>query len=139
MPRSKAQTSAENGKKGGRPVGTTGIKHQSTITKEQARDAVRSLVIDKLRPLVEAQIAHASGLSYVVGRERTSGKFVKLTQQQVEDTINGTDDQFVMLEVWQKEPSVQAFSDLLNRALDKPKEQEQEHSITGTIEVKWKG
>jgi hypothetical protein len=39
-----------------------------------------------------------------------------------------------IIEIWEKEPSVAAFTDLLNRALDKPQEQVQEFKITGDDE-----
>ena len=45
--------------------------------------------------------------------------------------INPDHDQ---VEIWAKDPSVQAFSDLLNRAIDKPKEQPQELQHSGSIE-----
>jgi hypothetical protein len=38
----------------------------------------------------------------------------------------GDDEEII--EVWEKDPSVQAYTDLLNRALDKPAEQVQ---VTG--------
>ena len=34
-----------------------------------------------------------------------------------------------------KDPSIQAFTDLLNRALDKPKEQEQDINLHGSVDV----
>lgn len=88
--------------------------HQSTITKAEARDAVRAMVIAKLAPMVDAQIEHAQGLKYLVTRDKKTGKFIRvgpaMAGQVGEETI----------EVWEKDPSVQAFTDLLNRALDKP-------------------
>ena len=54
----------------------------------------------------------------------------KLTKEQFDKLIeSGEDDATERLEVWEKDPSVQAFTDLLNRALDKPKEQEQEAAL----------
>ena len=38
-----------------------------------------------------------------------------------------------IIEVWEKDPSIHAFSDLMNRALDKPKEQVLEVNIQGDI------
>lgn len=35
-----------------------------------------------------------------------------------------------IVEIWEKEPSVQAFADLINRALDKPKEPEIEIRVS---------
>lgn len=103
-----------------------GSKHKTTLAKEAARELVRTLVTAQLEPLIQAQLAHASGLKYLVTRDKKTGKFVRVTEAMArvsegEETI----------EVWEKEPSVQAFTDLLNRALDKPKEQEQELKITG--------
>ncbi len=37
--------------------------------------------------------------------------------------------------IYAKDPSIQAFTDLMNRALDKPKEQKQEVEITGEPEL----
>jgi hypothetical protein len=39
-----------------------------------------------------------------------------------------------LVEAWEKDPSVQAFQSLLDRALDRPKEQEQTIKITGDDE-----
>jgi hypothetical protein len=35
----------------------------------------------------------------------------------------------VVIEVWTKDPSTQAFTDLMNRAIDKPKEQRQQIGV----------
>ena len=40
-----------------------------------------------------------------------------------------------IIEVWEKDPNVQAFTDLMSRALDKPKEQEQEIKLTGSEDL----
>ncbi len=37
------------------------------------------------------------------------------------------------MEVWEKDPSIHAFSDLMNRALDKPKEQVLELNVKSDI------
>jgi hypothetical protein len=36
-----------------------------------------------------------------------------------------------------KDPSVQSFTDLMNRALDKPKEQEQEIDLHAELVLRW--
>ncbi len=38
-----------------------------------------------------------------------------------------------IIEVWEKDPSIHAFTDLMNRALDKPKEQVLEVNVKGDI------
>ena len=76
-------------------------------------------------------MSHAVGLKYLVVRDKKSGKFVRvgeaLARQSEAETI----------EVWEKDPSVQAFTDLMNRALDKPAEALQQHAVSGTIAFRW--
>jgi hypothetical protein len=115
-----------------------GGKNASTITKEAAREVVRQAVIAAMTPMLEAQIKHATGLKYLVTRENGTGKFIKVTEAMAAAWDEDEEKQPI-IEVWEKEPSVQAFTDLLNRALDKPKEQEQEHSVSGTFVIKWEG
>jgi hypothetical protein len=42
------------------------------------------------------------------------------------------------IEVWEKDPSVQAFMDLMNRTLDMPAKPAEAVEHTGSIEVKWR-
>lgn len=114
--------------------GTKYGPQQETITKEQAREAVRTLVIAQLAPLVAAQIANANGLKYLVTRDKKTGKFIRVTEAMAKLKA-GEDEETI--EVWEKDPSVQAFTDLMNRALDKPKEQEQSLDISGAMVIKW--
>lgn len=113
----------------GRPKGT---KNLSTITKEQAREALRQIVLREMDALVAAQLAHAKGISFLVVRDKKTGKFTRLTETRAKATL-ATDEEIV--EIWEKDPSVQAFTDLMNRALDKPKEQEMEVKVTGSDEL----
>lgn len=110
----------------GRPKGSL---EASTLGKIEAREYVRQRVTASLEPLIAAQIANANGLKYLVTRDKKTGKFIRVGPAMAgrvnEDTI----------EVWEKDPSVQAFTDLLNRALDKPKEQEQEIKLTGDADL----
>lgn len=100
-------------KKTGRPAG---------FDKEVARKRLRQLVLANLDAMTEAQIAHAKGVKYLVARQKKGGKFVTLSPALAEAIIKGEDDQHEMLEVWEKDPSVQAFTDLMNRTIDKPVE-----------------
>lgn len=107
--------------KSGNPAGRKkGAPTKATLDKEQAREMLRELVKESLRPMTEAQIANASGLKFLVLREKKSGKFIKRITD-VEGEIQ-LDPEKEIVEVWAKDPSVQAFTDLLNRTLDKPKE-----------------
>lgn len=106
-----------NGRKGGRPKGSKGKK---TLGKEAARELVRQFVTERLTPMLEAQAANAIGIKYLVTREKKGGKFIRVTEAMARAKQGDSEE---IIEVWEKDPSVQAFTDLLNRALDKPAEQ----------------
>lgn len=116
----------------GRPAGT---KNPSTITKEAAREALRQIVLREMDGLLASQIAHAKGLSYLVARDRVTGKFEKVTSEMLDAWTKNPADMPTLIEVWQKDPSVQAFTDLMNRAIDKPAEQEQQVQHKGAIRM----
>jgi len=94
--------------------------------KRAVREAVRALITPHLAALIEAQVAQAKGLKYLVARDE-SGKFRRIGPEGLE----GADH----VEVWEKDPSTAAFTDLLNRAIDKPKEQEQEIIVHNSEEL----
>ena len=110
----------------GRPPGR---QNNETLSKAEAREEVRKAIARHADALVEAQIANAKGLQYLVYRNKKSGKFERVKALEDVDQDENT------IEVWEKDPSVQAFTDLLNRYLDKPKEQEQEVAVTGKLVV----
>lgn len=108
----------------GRKVGTgLGVKHAATITKEAAREALRTVVLARMQALLDAQLANAEGLKYLVTRDRRTGKFIRVGAAMAGKAGEET------IEVWEKDPSIAAFTDLMNRALDKPKEQEQDINL----------
>lgn len=116
-----------NNPPGGRPKGR---KNNSTISKELAREAFRAFIASHAEELHAAQIANAKGIQYLVGREKKTGKFVRLKQEQVEAVLAGEDNQYAYLEVWDKDPSTPAYTDLMNRWMDKPAEQVQQVNLT---------
>lgn len=115
----------------GKPKG-----HQSreTLAKAQAREVARGLITAQLQPLIEAQIANALGIKYLVVREKKTGKFVRVTEAMARAREKVKDSE-ELIEVWEKDASVQAFTDLMNRAIDKPKEQEQALNITASVDI----
>lgn len=117
----------------GRPKGS---KTAKTLDKEAARELVRQMVYADLAPLLAAQLSNAKGLKYLVIRDKKTGKFLRVTEgmARTRSKLALSPDEEV-IEVWEKDPSVQAFTDLLNRALDKPKEQELEVKVTGMDEL----
>src|ERR1700738_2586665 len=121
--------------RGGRRPGSgkpKGYKHQQTLTKEAAREFVRQQVIAHLHPMLDAQITHAQGLKYLVTRSKSGGKFIRVTEAMAR-AKQGSDEEII--EVWEKDPNVQAFTDLLNRALDKPQEQPFQVTMTASDEL----
>jgi hypothetical protein len=100
-----------------------------------ARQRLMEMVIASMDPMAEAQIKHAQGIKYLVKRSKAGGKFEKVSADTLEAALEGQDDGSLILEVWDKDPSVQAFTDLMNRALDKPKEQEQDLKISGELVI----
>lgn len=109
----------------GRPKGTTGIKHQATIDKELHREVLRQLVVAELGPMVKKQIAHAQGIDHFFLRNEKTKQFEQVKDPTLIEAALNSGDEGSYYWIFTKDPSVQAFSDLLNRALDKPPEQHQ--------------
>jgi hypothetical protein len=118
-------------KRGGARPGAGRKKGPQRLEKEAARELVRALVLAKIDTLVEAQIANAMGIKYLVVREKRTGKFLRVGSKRA----GALKDDEEIIEVWEKDPSIHAFSDLLNRAIDKPAEQVQEIKLTGEVTI----
>lgn len=120
----------------GRPPGAL---NKATLTKLEAREALRQAVMAHMPEMVAAQVAHSKGIKYLVARAAKGGKFEKVSPDKLEEMLAGQDDGSVILEVWDKDPSVQAFTDLMNRTLDKPADHmEITGANGGPLEVSWK-
>lgn len=111
MPRPKGRP-----KTGGRQKGTP---NKFTLEKALLREQVRAHILPHVSQLLDAQLANSSGLKYLVTRDKKTGKFLRVGSAQASNPSEET------IEVWEKDPSVQAFTDLMNRLIDKPAEQEQ--------------
>lgn len=107
----------------------------STIAKNEARELVRQRITAALPEMLDAQIANAQGTKYLVVRNAKTGKFERVSKERMEQLLEADHDDLERIEVWDKDPSVQAFTDLANRALDKPAEQEISVKITGELEI----
>jgi len=105
-----------------------GKKLPQTLAKEAAREAVRQKVTEHLEPLIHAQIANACGLKYLVVRDARTGTVIRVSEAMARAKLRAGEE---VLEVWEKHPNVRAFTDLLNRALDRPKEQQQDVHMAG--------
>ena len=123
-----------------RPPGSgkpKGYKAPATRDKEAARELARALILQSLEPLIAAQIANAKGISHFMLRDPKTGKFERLTDpDQITAALNADGaEEGSSYYIWAKDPNVQAFTDLMNRALDKPKEQEQEVKLSGGLAI----
>ena len=99
------------------------------VAKAEARELVRQAITAELQPLINAQISNAIGIKYLVARDPKTGKFERIGPEGL--TPDAT------IEVWQKDPSVQAFTELLNRALDKSADQPASVAVTGDLKISW--
>ncbi len=107
-----------------------GGKNVRTLEKEESRRLLREKVTAELGPLVDAQIKNALGTKYLVVREKKGGKFLRVTESMAQAKLGKGEE---IIEVREKDPSIHAFADLMNRALDKPKEQVLEVNVKGDI------
>lgn len=117
-----------------------GTIYKPTLDKVMAREALRQIVMQHMEEMTAAQIAHAKGIKFLMARSAKGGKFERVTEAELDAILKGQDDGRVILEVWDKDPSVQAFTDLMNRALDKPAEQvaiEHSGNLDIRISVPW--
>ena len=134
MPRGGKRPGAGRPKRIGPPRarGPSTARADRKLSKEAAREVVRQQVMAQLIPLVAAQVANAQGLKYLVTRDKRTGKFIRVTEAMAKVKQGETEE---TIEVWEKDPSVQAFTDLMNRAIDKPAEQPHELNVTMDIEL----
>ena len=128
----KARIARENGQKGGRPKGRL---NDATLSKQAIRQAIQDKVAANLEPMLDAQIEHAKGIKHLMLRDADGGKFERVTDVEQIDAALATGRAFWL---FTKDPSVQAFTDLMNRAADKPAEQEQDVAVSGHLVISWK-
>ena len=119
-----------NGHGGKRPgAGAKSLKDNANSNEKRLlRATARALIGPHMAELIAAHAAHAKGLSYLVYRDKETGKFERV--KAIEDVDQSVDT----IEVWEKDPSTQSFTDLMNRLLDKPSEHV-EMEITGGDEL----
>jgi len=139
MSKDKSNLNNLNKKRGGaRPNSEPkkGAKYAKTVAKEQAREIAREIIMRELEPLIEAQIDNAIGISHFLLRNKSTGKFERITDpDKIEAAMNADEEYY---RIYTKDPNVHAFTDLMNRALDKPAQQTK---VTGTddgpITITW--
>lgn len=114
-------TSRENGKKGGRPVGSVA---QKTLEKRAAQELARARITERLLPILDAQIESAIGISHFMLRDPKDGTWARITDpEEIVKAMNHPKArQGSTYLIYTKDPNNSAAKDLLDRALDRPKE-----------------
>ncbi len=121
-------------KTGGKPKG---FKFPATIEKETQREIARQLIAKRLEPIIDAQCDNAQGVKHFMKRDPESGKFERLTNpDQIAAAMNedGAEEGSTYW-IYTKDPSPQSAKEMLDRLLDRSKEQEQEIKLTGDADM----
>jgi hypothetical protein len=86
----------------------------------RSREFVRTYITHRLQPLLDAQIDNAQGLKHLRMRDLKTGQFTRVTgdAKQIDKALKSKNACWI----YTKDPNIAAFTDLLNRAIDKPAE-----------------
>lgn len=116
---------SKTGKPVGRPKGSVAAHTaEERANKEAMRLELRERVKKAFGPMIDAQIATAQGISHFMLRDPKTGKFERITDpDQIQAALNADGaEEGSSYYIWTKDPSTAAFTDLMNRAIDKPVE-----------------
>lgn len=108
---------------------------RKTLDKLASREMVRQYIMGHINDMLRAQVENAKGLKHLFMRD-DAGKWTQVTDPAMIEVVLNSGEEGKYFYIHSKDPSVQAWTDLANRALDKPKEQEQEVTVKLTTEVK---
>lgn len=112
-----------------------GSKGKNNAEKEVLRQFLREKVAREWGSMLDAQIDQAKGLKYLVVRDKKTGKFLRVSEVRAK-CAEGEEQ----IEVWEKDPSTQAFDSLANRTIGKPAETiEGSMQFPGGLTIKWEG
>lgn len=121
-------------KTGGKPKG---YKAPSTLEKEAARELVRKRITERLVPLIDAQIDSSIGIKHFMLRDELTGQWKRLTNpNQIIAALNHPKArEGSTYFIYTKDPNSQAAREMLDRAIDRPKEQPHDVNINATDEM----
>src|SRR5262245_6313083 len=111
-----------------------GVKWPSTLRKEEARELVRQYVTERLPQFLDAMSDNITGIKHLMLRDPKTGQFTRVTgdAKQIDKAVKSKNAVWI----YTKDPNVQAFTDLMNRALDRPAEH-LEIAGEGSITIRW--
>ena len=106
--------------KGGRRPGAgtkLGRRWASTMEKALVREETRKFIQQHMPAMLRSQIAHAIGIGHVYTRDK-KGKFTRIEDEAKMEQLLTEGEQDRDYWIFAKDPSVHAFSVLLDRTLD---------------------
>ena len=111
------------------------MRWPSSLRKEEARERIRAYITDRALPMLDAQLAHAAGIHHMFLR-RPDGTFERSDDPDaILAALNSGDD--TSYYIFTKDPSVQAFTDLMNRAIDMPAKPPENVDVKAEVIIKW--
>lgn len=118
-----------------------GTKYAPTIGKEEQREIARGLIAARLKPIIDAQCDNATGIKHFMKRDPKTGKFERLTDpDQIVSAMNEEGaEEGSSYWIYSKDPNPQSGKEMLDRLMDKAKEQEQEIVHSGGLQITWMG
>ena len=138
----KARANAVAAGKTGRP------KSQQTLLAEKMRDILVEKTHKKVVPMLEAQIANATGITVIVARkmeftgkgenrvEARTGEYALVTDpDEILELLNGDEEEGTVYKIVTKPPSVESFKVLMEHSVGKPKDPSKEASPTESLAV----
>lgn len=115
-----------------------GRRWASTLEKALVREETRKYIQQHIPAMLKAQIAHAIGIGHVYTRDK-KGKFTRIEDEDAMERLLSEGEQGTDYWIFAKDPSVHAFSILLDRAMDQvPKPVEISGKDGQPLEVRWK-
>lgn len=92
------------------------------------REALRAHVAPHVPGMTDAQIEAAKGIKHLMLRDPKTGKFERVKDEAGIDAALQHEGEAIW--IYTKDPSTAAYTDVMNRTLDKPKEQALEVNVT---------
>ncbi len=106
--------------RGGKRPGAGGVKGRrwaSTMEKALVREETRKYIQQHIPAMLRSQIAHAIGIGHLFTRDK-NGKFTRIEDEAEVERLLTEGEEDTDYWIFAKDPSVQAFSVLLDRTLD---------------------
>ena len=122
----RAQSARENGKKGGRPIGS---KSKGTLATEAAREHLRQRLTAEVDTFVDALMSRARGVRHFNTRNKKTGKWELVTSaDRVVAALNQEGDESG--EFYTEKPDIQAIREGFDRMVGRSQELDRRIDLT---------